>query len=71
MSEQIVQRLRDSKFRFYYEHAKYDTGHSQWSLKRCRANILAFLKERVLTPALQRPGTAPKGVTDSTAEKRI
>ena len=71
MSEQIVQRLRDSKFRFHYEHAKYDAGHSQWSFKPCRTNILAFLKERVLTPAPQRPGTAPEDATDSIAEKRM
>ena len=71
MSEQIVQRLRDSKFRFYYEHAKYEAGHSQWSLKPCRSNILAFLKERVLTPSAQHPGAAPKDATDSTTEKHI
>lgn len=47
MSEQIVQRLRDKKCRFHYEHAAYDALHSQWSISPCRTNILNFLKDRV------------------------
>ncbi len=71
MSEQIVLRLRDNKFRFHYEHAAYDAGHSQWSIKPCRTHILNFLRERVLTSARERLGAAPKDVLDSTAQKRM
>jgi hypothetical protein len=56
MSEQIVQRLRDRSFRFYFEHSPYDAGHAEWSMEACRTNILAFLREQFLTPAVrQRP----------------
>ncbi len=71
MSEQIVQRLRDSKFRFHYEHAAYDAGHSQWSIQPCRTNIVNFLRERVLTSARERLVAAPKDVLNSTAQKRM
>ncbi len=71
MSEQIVLRLRDSTFRFHYEHAAYDAGHSQWSIQPCRTHILNFLRERVLTSHRERLGAAPKDVLDSTAQKRI
>ncbi len=69
MSEQIVQRLRDSKFRFHYEHATYDAGHSQWSIKPCRTNILNFLRKRVLTSAGEGLAAGTKNVLNPTAQK--
>ena len=50
MSEQIVRRLRDSGFRFSYEHASYDAGHCEWGIEPCRTNMLRFLRERFLAP---------------------
>jgi pimeloyl-ACP methyl ester carboxylesterase len=44
MSNQLVQRLTNSRFGFYCEHAAYDTTHSNWSFEPCWTNILAFLK---------------------------
>jgi hypothetical protein len=60
MSGQIVQRLQDSGFQLHYEHTAYDAGHSEWSIKPCRASILTFLKERFLAPPQERPPPAPK-----------
>ena len=51
MSEQIMNRLRDNKFHFHYEHAAYDGGHSEWSVEPRRTKILTFLREQFLTPA--------------------
>ena len=48
MSEQIMQRLRDNGFRFHYAHNAYDAGHSNWSIKSCRAKIITFLREQFL-----------------------
>jgi len=55
MSEQIMQRLHDSGFRFHYEHAAYDEGHCNWSIEPCRMTIMTFLRERFLAPARDRP----------------
>jgi hypothetical protein len=55
MSDQVVQRLRDYHFGYYYEHAAYAAGHSQWSIKPCHENILNFLKNHGL------PGAVPRG----------
>ena len=71
MSEQIVQRLRGSRFRFHYEHVAYNAGHSQWSVEPCRTKILSFLKERVLTPAAKRIARAPQDATGLTAGKAM
>jgi uncharacterized protein len=60
MSRQIVQRLQDSGFRLHYEHTAYDAGHSEWSIKPCRASILTFLKEQFLAPPQEGPPPAPK-----------
>jgi len=60
MSEQIMQRLRDSKFRFHYEHASYDARHSEWSIESCRTNLLNFLSKRALASAGERLGTPTK-----------
>ena len=54
MSEQIVQRLKDRNFPFYYGHARYDAGHADWSIDACRTNILGFLREHFLLPAKPR-----------------
>ncbi|MEN6426664.1 MAG: acyl-CoA thioester hydrolase/BAAT C-terminal domain-containing protein [Phycisphaerales bacterium] len=54
MSEQIMQRLRDSRFRFHYEHVAYDAGHCDWSVKPFRPAVLTFLRERFLTAARDR-----------------
>jgi uncharacterized protein len=43
MSNQLMQRLRTAGFRFRYEHAAYDTTHSNWSIEGCWTNILGFL----------------------------
>src|SRR5580692_10628666 len=48
MCEQLVKRMRDSSFIYYYEHADYNRTHSDWSIPACRKNILAFLDERFL-----------------------
>jgi pimeloyl-ACP methyl ester carboxylesterase len=48
MCDQIVKRLRDSSFSYYYEHACYNGGHSEWSIAACHRNILTFLNERFL-----------------------
>ena len=50
MSEQIMERLRYNNFHFHYEHAVYNGGHSEWSIEPCRTSMLAFLRERFLTP---------------------
>jgi uncharacterized protein len=50
MSKQIMNRLHDNKFRFYYEHAAYDGGHSEWSVEPRRTKILTFLREQLLNP---------------------
>ncbi len=71
MSEQIVQRLRENQFRFHFEHAAYDAGHSQWSIKPCHTNILNFLREQVLTSAREGLAPAPKDVLDPSAQKRM
>jgi len=54
MSEQIMQRLRDSGFGFHYEHVAYDAGHCDWSVKAFRPTVLTFLRERFLTAARDR-----------------
>ena len=54
MSEQIMQRLRDSRFRFHYEHVAYDAGHCDWSVKPFRPAVVSFLRERFLTAAQDR-----------------
>ena len=43
MSNQLMKRLKDGSFRFRYEHAAYDTTHSNWSIEPCWTNILGFL----------------------------
>jgi pimeloyl-ACP methyl ester carboxylesterase len=43
MSNQLMRRLREGGFRFRYEHAAYDTTHSNWSIAPCWTNILGFL----------------------------
>jgi uncharacterized protein len=43
MSNQLMQRLRDAGFRYRYEHASYETTHSNWSIEPCWTNILGFL----------------------------
>lgn len=48
MSEQIMKRLKDNNFQFFYNHTTYDGTHSEWSIETCRKNILTFLKERFL-----------------------
>lgn len=48
MCDQIVIRLRDSSFNFYYAHADYNGGHSDWCIPACHTNILTFLNERFL-----------------------
>jgi pimeloyl-ACP methyl ester carboxylesterase len=48
MCEQIAKRLRDSSFNYYFEHADYNGGHSDWSITACHKNILTFLNERFL-----------------------
>jgi pimeloyl-ACP methyl ester carboxylesterase len=48
MCRQIVKRFRDSSFNFYYDHADYNGGHSDWSIPACQKNILSFLNERFL-----------------------
>ena len=48
MCGQIVERLQKSHFQFYYEHADYDGGHSEWSIEACHRNMLKFLAERFL-----------------------
>ena len=50
MSEQIMERLRDSGFPFSYEHASYHAGHCEWGIEACRTNMLRFLRERFLAP---------------------
>jgi uncharacterized protein len=50
MSEQIMNRLRNNKFHFHYEHAAYDGGHSEWSVEPRRTKILTFLREQLLNP---------------------
>ena len=54
MSEQIMQRLHDSGFRFHYEHVAYDAGHCDWSVKPFRPTVLTFLRERFLTTVRDR-----------------
>jgi hypothetical protein len=44
MSNQLMQRLRNASFRFRYEHAAFDTTHSNWSIEPCWTKIMAFLK---------------------------
>ncbi len=61
MSEQIMQRLRQSGFRFHSEHAAYNAGHSEWSIEPCRTKILTFLRERFLMPAPDPLSTAKEG----------
>lgn len=46
MSEHIARRLREKRFRPYFEHAVYDGRHSEWTIDACRRNILAFLADR-------------------------
>ena len=43
MSNQLMQRLGHAGFRFRYEHASYDTTHSNWSIEPCWTRIMAFL----------------------------
>ena len=43
MSNQLMRRLREAGFRPRYEHAAYDTTHSNWSIEGCWTNILGFL----------------------------
>jgi uncharacterized protein len=73
MSEQVMQRLHDRRFRFHYEHTAYDAGHCQWWITRCRTQILTFLKERFLTAPRDRlpptsGQTAESGGGDAAAE---
>lgn len=71
MSEQVMQRLRDRGFRFPFEHTAYDAGHCQWWIKPCRAQILAFLRERFLTLARDRLPPAPKPTANSGGENAV
>jgi uncharacterized protein len=48
MCGQIATRLCDSSFNYYYEHADYNGGHSDWSITACHKNMLTFLIERFL-----------------------
>ncbi len=66
MSEQIMRRLTDRGSRIHREHAPYDAGHCQWSLKPCRARILSFLKEHFLTPV---PDELPPPTSWQTPER--
>ena len=71
MSEQIMEHLRGSGYRFSYEHASYDAGHCEWGIEACRTNMLRFLRERFLAPAAghRNYGTAdePDGEQDAPA----
>jgi pimeloyl-ACP methyl ester carboxylesterase len=51
MATQIAERLQVAKFGFYYEHAAYDAGHSEWRIAACRTNMIRFLEQRIQTPA--------------------
>ena len=72
MSEQIVQRLRDSGFCFPYEHATYDAGHCEWGIEPCRTNMLRFLRERFLAATagqvsastIGKPNVEPNGAAN-------
>lgn len=48
MCDQIAKRLRDNSFNFYYEHADYNGGHSDWNIPACHTKILTFLNERFM-----------------------
>ena len=50
MSNQLMKRLKDAGFHFRYEHAAFDTTHSNWSIEPCWTNILGFLAS-TRTPA--------------------
>jgi hypothetical protein len=45
MCNQLMKRLKDKEFPFHYEHAAYDTTHSNWSFEPCWTTILTFLRE--------------------------
>ena len=62
MSNQLMQRLTNSRFGFYCEHASYDTTHSNWSFEPCWTNILAFLKGRFSQAAPMAEQDAPPNV---------
>jgi hypothetical protein len=68
LSEQVMQRLRDRRFHFHFEHAAYDAALSQWWIKPCRAQIRTFLKERFLTLGEDRLPRAPKQTAKSRGE---
>jgi pimeloyl-ACP methyl ester carboxylesterase len=46
MCGQIVKRLHDKHFDYYYEHADYDGTHSDWSITACHKKIISFLNDR-------------------------
>jgi hypothetical protein len=69
MSERIMQRLRDSGFRFHFEHAAYDAAHCNWSIEPCRKHILDFLRERFLTLGRDHLPSTSKQPDNSTSGK--
>ncbi len=45
MANQIVERLKEKNFRYFFKHTSHDTVHSNWSFEPCWTNIMTFLKE--------------------------
>ena len=46
MANQLMDRLKNNNFPYFYRHSACNTIHSNWSIEPCWTDILSFLRER-------------------------